>query len=48
MKKKKPKLVKFNPVAMHQLINKGGRHGPTGKAIRRQQKVDIQKNIDTI
>lgn len=43
---KKKKFVRFNLVAIHQHINKGGRHGKTGKAIRRQEKVDVQKNID--
>ena len=45
MKKKKTKFVRFNPVAIHQHINKGGRHGKTDKAIRNQDKLNVSKLI---
>lgn len=45
MKKKKTKFVRFNPVAIHQHINKGGRHGKTDKAIRNQEKLNTRKLI---
>ncbi len=45
MKKKKTKFVRFNPVAIHQHINKGGRHGKTEKAIRNQDKLNLSKLI---
>lgn len=43
--KKQSKINIHNFVAMHMHINKGGRHGPSKKAIRRKEKVDMNKNI---
>lgn len=45
MSTKTQKLQRFNPVAMHMHINKGGCHGPSKKAIRRKEKVDMKKEL---
>lgn len=43
--KKQLKVNIHNFVAMHMHTNKGGRHGPSKKAIRRKEKVDMNKNM---
>ncbi len=34
-----------NFVAKHMHIHKGGKHGPSKKALRRKEKVNIQKQL---
>lgn len=45
MYEEKTKFVRFNPVAIHQHINKGGRHGKSDKALRHQEKLNLSKLI---
>lgn len=41
----KTKRQRHNPVAIHMHINKGGAHVKPEKYIRRQDKVDVHKQI---
>lgn len=41
--KTKSKINNF--VAKHMLINSGGKHGPSHKALRRKDKIQIKKEM---